>query len=105
MFDYYRCNKMHTFVDALDKLMIEVCDTCNESSFDMNIRQVYGRDICKHCFAESKKKNFTIHCFSSDNDMNPGIYPQHMLCLSYIEQILLALTHPVMNVWCIAGGQ
>ena len=105
MFDYYRCDKMHTFVDALDKLMIEVCDTCNESSFDMNIRQVCGRDICKCCFAESKKKNFTIHYFSSDNDMDPGIYPQHMLCLSYIEQILLALTHPVMNVWCIAGGQ
>ena len=61
---------MHTFVDALDKLMIEVCDTCNESSFDMNIRQVCGRDICKCCFAESKKKNFTIHRFSSDNDMD-----------------------------------
>ena len=62
---------MHVFVDALDKLTIEVCDTCNESSFDMNIRQVCGRDICKHCFAELKKKNFTIHHFSSDNDMDP----------------------------------
>src|SRR5437762_10515158 len=61
---------MHTFVDELDKLMIEVCDTCNESSFDMNIRQVCGRDICKCCFAELKKKNFTIHHFSSDNDMD-----------------------------------
>ena len=25
--------------------------------------------------------------------------------LSYIEQILLALAHPVMNVWRVAGGQ
>ena len=70
MFDYYRRDKMHTFVDALDKLTIEVCDTCNESSFDMNIRQVCGRDICKCCFTESKKKNFTIYYFSSDNNMN-----------------------------------
>ena len=61
---------MHAFVDALDKLTIEVCDTCNESSFDMNIRQVCERDICKCCFAELKKKNFTIHCFFSDNDMD-----------------------------------
>src|SRR5947207_3823436 len=104
-FDYYRHDKMHTFVDALDKLTIEVCDTCNESSFDMNIRQVCGRDICKCCFAESKKKNFTIHCFFSNNDMDPDIYPRHMLYLSYIEQILLTLTHPVTNVWRVAGGQ
>ena len=95
---------MHAFVDALDKLTIEVCDTCNESSFDMNIRQVCGRDICKRCFAESKKKNFTIHYFSSNNNMDPGIYPRHMPHLSYIEQILLALTHPVINVWHVAGG-
>src|SRR5436190_19089644 len=104
-FDYYRRDKMHAFVDALDKLTIEVCDTCNEPSFDMNIRQVCGRDICKRCFAESKKKNFTIHRFSSDNDMDPGIYPRHMPRLSYIEQILLALAHPVTNVWRVAGGQ
>ena len=104
-FDYYQRDKMHAFVDALDKLTIEVCDTCNESSFDMNIRQVCGRDICKRCFAESKKKNFTIHRFSSDNDMDPGIYPRHMPRLSYIEQILLALAHPVTNVWRVAGGQ
>src|SRR5207248_8817576 len=71
LFDYYRCDKIHMFVDALDKLTIEVSDTCNESSFDMNIKQVCGRDICKRCFAESKKKNFTIHHFSSDNDMDP----------------------------------
>ena len=96
---------MYAFIDSLDKLTIEVCDTCNELSFDMNIRQICGRDICKCCFTESKKKNFTIYHFSSNNDIDSGIYPQHMLRLSYIEQILLALTHPVMNVWCIAGGQ
>ena len=61
---------MYAFIDTLNKLMIEVCDTHNESSFDMNIRQDCGRDICKYCFAELKKKNFTIHYFSSNNDMD-----------------------------------
>lgn len=73
-----------------------------------------GKDgICKCCISNRKSAGLEgTSKFSQANNMDPGpwprIYPtspQLLPQLSFIEQQLIALVHPIVSVYRVAGGQ
>lgn len=81
------------FEDEMDSLKWKTCKGCNERFLTTDASNVK----CLH-------KNKCWH-FSSENNMDPGPVPEELQGLTFIEQQLVALTHPFISVFKLKGIQ
>ena len=68
-----------------------------------------GFDVCNRCRSERNRYSgdeaeFTPK-FSRLNDLDPGPVPHYLPPLSHVEQMAIALAHPVVSVYKVTGGQ
>jgi hypothetical protein len=58
----------------MDKVKMETCIQCKARWFDMKLKD----GICHNCVLKDKGGQ-TLHLFSAENKMDPGIVPAHLL--------------------------
>ncbi|KAK3920379.1 ATP-dependent DNA helicase [Frankliniella fusca] len=81
------------FEDKVKCMKVEFCDICKE----------------KYLFYPNMKKahrmKSTCQKFSDRNNMDPGVVPSELMGLTFVEQLLIALIHPVLSVFKLKGCQ
>ena len=80
-------------------ILFVFCIICKRRWFNLQI----VNDVCKNCRKCIEKSTFNR--FTKQNYMDPGILPEELKGLSYVEEMLIALVHPVISVYRIKGGQ
>ncbi|KAK3923180.1 ATP-dependent DNA helicase [Frankliniella fusca] len=81
------------FEDKLKCMKEECCDICKEKYlFYPNMKKLH-------------RKKSTCWKFSDRNNMDPGVVPPELLGLTFVEQLLIALIHPVLSVFKLKGCQ
>ena len=101
---------LKSFADAVQELEMEHCHVCNEAWFNMKIEvNDDGISVCKRCIAERTRYRGSEAEFNPKysrlNDLDPGPVPHHLPSLSHVEQMAIALAHPVVSVYKVTGGQ
>ena len=59
--------------------------------------------ICHTCAL--KDEGQTVHLFSAENNMDPGIVPAHLPALTQIEEMVIARSHVQMMIKRYRGHQ
>ena len=89
------------FLNRLSHLHpLQVCSICKESYPNMKTKFSNGIYTCSRCNNERHG-----HCFSTDNNMDPGNQPIELACLTQIEEMLIAGVNPIFQVTHARGGQ
>ncbi|KAM5545624.1 hypothetical protein V8D89_000662, partial [Ganoderma adspersum] len=87
------------FKEKLDALTLETCECCHEQDFNMGIKD--GK--CHRCRAD---RGDPVRKFSEENNLQPAlICPPCLQNLNEIEEIMIALVQPMMQVRYTKGGQ
>lgn len=87
------------FQSELDKEKYETCSNCNESFFNLNLKN----SLCIQCCKNIGKEEFIK--FTNLNKMEPCEIPQCLRDLNEVEQLLIAKIHPQIFVYHLSGGQ
>src|SRR5579863_8581669 len=81
------------FEERMGKLSTIVCPTCSKISF-----QHSNKSLCSGCRKHPNK-------FNAANNMDPGPIPEELQNLSPLEELLIAMVHPVITVYKTKGSQ
>ncbi|KAK3918035.1 ATP-dependent DNA helicase, partial [Frankliniella fusca] len=81
------------FEDKLKCMKVEFCDICKE-------KYLYYPNMKK-----AHRMKSTCQKFSDQNNMDPGVVPPELMGLTFVEQLLIALIHPVLSVFKLKGCQ
>ncbi|KAK3911536.1 ATP-dependent DNA helicase [Frankliniella fusca] len=81
------------FEDKLKSMKEEFCDICKE------------KYLCYSNMKKAHRKKAVCWKYSDQNNMDPGIVPEELLGLTFVEQLLIALIHPVLSVFKLKGCQ
>ena len=86
-------NEMHSFHLDQERLQHRQCTTCKEAwpTRQNVVSEVY---ICYRCKRDKKSPKK----FSAGNDMDPGIVPEQLKCLTQVEEMLISRVCPIMRV-------
>jgi hypothetical protein len=99
---------LQDFATANAELTFEVCSVCHEGAIGMKV-QVDDRlhcITCKRCRNErTKNDGKSVMRFSAENDMDPRLMLARLPTLTKVEEIIIALVHPVISVYRVTGGQ
>jgi ATP-dependent DNA helicase PIF1 len=86
------------FDAAVSRVVVHSCVRCPRVSPSLKLDP--RTQSCSHC-----KTDAGVEKFSSRNNMDPGVVPDELRCLTYIEQMLIAQVHPVVSLFRIQGNQ
>jgi len=90
---------LHDFDRKMNASMkVGFCCSCKERWPNMQIIQ--KSQMCRRCHYEKGLK-----LFSAENNMDPGILPQELQDLTYVEQMLIAQIHPIVSCHILKGGE
>ena len=78
----------------MSTIEMETCPQCQARWFDMKLKD----GICHTCAL--KDEGQTVHLFSAENNMDPGIVLAHLPALTQIEEIVIARSHVQMMIKC-----
>ena len=93
------CHK--NFRSRIDNLhIVQMCHLCKESYPGIEVVRGIEGPICKRCKSERGS-----HCFSHWNNMDPGEQPHVLKILTQVEEMLIALVNPILQVTHARGGQ
>ena len=84
------------FDKAISDLKYTTCSRCGRTFPGLTI----SSGLCMPCKQDPTQKKFT-----AENNMDPGVVPDELKDLTYIEQMLIAQIHPVVSLYKIQGGQ
>jgi hypothetical protein len=108
--DIRRVDLLNSFTTANAILQYAVCIICQEGRVVSTIPRNLRCDRCNR-EASSRAKEVRdgggsiIFKFSAANDMDPGPVPSWLPNLTKVEQMLLALVHPIVSIFRVTGGQ
>jgi hypothetical protein len=71
----------------MSTIEIEIYIRCKARWFDMKLKD----GICHTCAL--KDKGQTVHLFSAENNMDPGIVPAYLPALTQIEEMVIARSY------------
>lgn len=70
------------------------CQNCKRSFPNLSMKGIK----CVKCVKSATK-------FTAINNMDPGVVPDELKNLTYIEEMLIAMIHPVVSIYRLKGGQ
>jgi hypothetical protein len=95
--------RLQAFRDAMMEVKLELCPSCHEEWFDLDIKQstTDGEVKCARCRKSTK--------WTAANAMYPGPDPSspgvNLPGLTQMEEMMLAPIHVLLQVWQVRGGQ
>jgi hypothetical protein len=92
--------RIRDFQTHMTSIEMETCARCKARWFDMKLKD----GICHNCVLKDKGGQ-TLHLFSAENNMDPGIVPAHLPAISQIEEMVIARSHVQMMIKRYRGHQ
>ena len=88
------------FEDFQHSIRLGSCDRCNRAFFNLKIETevINGKTqrVCKDCKSDNNLR---------DNNLDPGEIPEELRKLTFVEELLIALNHPIVSVYKIKNNQ
>lgn len=89
--------------DSINFIDKEKCDFCNEIPIFKSVQRYNDKNICTKCL--NCLSNNRPLLYTKDNNMDFGIIPDELKNLTMIEQLLIAIFHPIVQIFFLKGGQ
>ncbi len=90
---------MQEFTVLLKKAVLFWCSECSECFPTFSASPASLLPICVLCRSKNRRNLFQLQ-----NNMHPGIPPAHLPKLSSLEESLISLHCPVLNILRLKGG-
>jgi hypothetical protein len=92
------------FYTELDKVKMQMCNTCNRYWFDL---KVFGNecDVCRKDRINPHNDQDWVPLYGAANNMDPGPMPPQLPSLTRTEEMLIARVHVFMEVRQYRGVQ